>query len=110
MPLIIDGKEIETDKEGYLNDMSQWSERVAEYIAQQEDITLSDAHWEIIHLLRQFYLEFDLSPAMRPFLKYIQLNLGKEKGNSIYLLELFPSSPAKYASKIAGLPKPANCL
>jgi tRNA 2-thiouridine synthesizing protein E len=47
---------------------------------------------------------------MRPLVKYIGQRLGKEKGNSIYLLQLFPGSPAKLASKIAGLPRPENCL
>ena len=28
----------------------------------------------------------------------------------IYLMSLFPGSPAKLGSKIAGLPKPENCL
>lgn len=110
MAFTIDDKLIETDKEGYLENTDDWSETIAKYIAQEEDITLSDAHWDVIHLLRQFYQEFDLSPAMRPLVKYVGLHLGKEKANSIYLLQLFPPSPAKIASKIAGLPRPANCL
>ena len=51
-----------------------------------------------------------LSPAMRPLAKYIKLHLGAEKANSIYLMQLFPQSPAKYLAKIAGLPRPENCL
>lgn len=106
----IAGKMIPTDKEGYLKNMSDWSETVAASIAESEGVELSNHHWEIIHLLRDFYQEFSLSPAMRPLVKYIGIQLGKEKGNSIYLLTLFPPSPAKIASKIAGLPRPANCL
>ncbi len=106
----INDKIIATDSEGYLQEISDWSEEVASIIADEENITLTQDHWEIILLLRQFYQEFDLSPAMRPLIKYVTLHLGKEKGNSIYLLQLFPESPAKIASKIAGLPRPANCL
>ncbi|WP_353846398.1 TusE/DsrC/DsvC family sulfur relay protein [Pseudomonas sp.] len=29
---------------------------------------------------------------------------------SRYLFRLFPEGPAKQATKIAGLPKPANCI
>jgi tRNA 2-thiouridine synthesizing protein E len=76
----------------------------------EEGIELQEPHWEIIYLLRAFYAEFDLSPAMRPLVKYVGIKLGSDKGRSIYLLKLFPGSPAKIASKIAGLPKPDNCL
>ena len=31
-------------------------------------------------------------------------------GNSRYLYRLFPKGPARQASKLAGLPKPAKCL
>ncbi len=106
----IDGCNIRLDKEGYLKDLQQWSPAVAEKLALSEGIALTDAHWEIITALRDFYAEFELSPAMRPLVKYIALTLGREKGKSIYLLGLFPDSPAKRASRIAGLPKPTNCL
>ena len=33
-----------------------------------------------------------------------------EKGQSRYLMGLFGGSPAKLSAKIAGLPKPENCL
>lgn len=98
------------DKEGFLRQLSDWSPEVAGQIADAEGITLTDAHWEVIELLRQYYQEFDDSPAMRPLVKYCGLKLGADKGRSIYLLQLFPDSPAKIGSKIAGLPKPDNCL
>jgi tRNA 2-thiouridine synthesizing protein E len=98
------------DKEGFLRKLSDWNPQVAEQIAIAEDLVLSDAHWEIIHLLRTYYQEYDSSPAMRALVKYCALNLGSEKGKSIYLMSLFPGSPAKLGSKMAGLPKPDNCL
>ena len=42
--------------------------------------------------------------------KLVAARLGATKGNSIYLLSLFPGNPAKLAAKIAGLPRPTNCL
>jgi tRNA 2-thiouridine synthesizing protein E len=47
---------------------------------------------------------------MRPLVKRTGQALGADKGRSIYLQQLFPPSPARIASKIAGLPRPANCL
>jgi tRNA 2-thiouridine synthesizing protein E len=98
------------DAEGFLQQLEDWTPDIAAFIAQQENISLTAEHWEIIYLIRGFYKEFDLSPAMRPLVKYIGNHLGTEKGKSIYLMQLFPPSPAKLAAKIAGLPKPANCL
>ncbi|WP_202931218.1 TusE/DsrC/DsvC family sulfur relay protein [Oceanospirillum linum] len=103
-------KRIPLDDEGYLEQLSDWQPEVAEQMAEKEGLELTEAHWEVIHLLRRFYQEFELSPAMRPLVKYIGLNLGKEKAKSIYLMQLFGESPAKMASKLAGLPKPTNCL
>jgi len=100
----------ERDKQGFLVNLSDWSEPIANQIALEENVLLTKAHWEVIYILRDFYQEFALSPAMRILVKAVKQQLGDEKGNSIYLLSLFPGSPAKIASKIAGLPKPTNCL
>ncbi len=100
----------ERDPQGFLLNLDDWNPQVAEVIASEEDISLSSAHWEIITLLREFYAQYELSPAMRILVKHVRSSLGDEKGNSMYLLQLFPGSPAKIASKIAGLPKPTNCL
>ena len=97
------------DPEGYLKDVTDWSPAVAYHLANQAGLQLTDAHWQIIKLLQQYYQEFDHAPAMRPLLKYLNLKLT-ETVDSIYLLQLFPGSPAKLAAKIAGLPKPKNCL
>lgn len=100
----------EVDKEGFLIDPSAWSETVAMEIAAAEGIQLTEAHWEVIRVLRDFYETHEEAPAMRLLVKAVRHHLGEEKGNSIYLMQLFPGSPAKRASKIAGLPKPTNCL
>jgi len=98
------------DEEGFLLDLTKWDKDTARLIASHEMITLTKEHWEIINLVRSFYNEYDLSPSIRPLAKYIKKHLSEEKSRSIYLMTLFPGSPAKLACKIAGLPKPDNCL
>ncbi|MDP6165318.1 MAG: TusE/DsrC/DsvC family sulfur relay protein [Gammaproteobacteria bacterium] len=102
--------QLDLDQDGYLRNLSDWSPKTAEQLALSVHITMSSAHWEVIELLRQFYAETGVSPAMRILVKLVKKNLGPEKGNSIYLLTLFPDSPAKLAAKIAGLPRPTNCI
>jgi len=104
------GEQIETDPQGYLKLVSPWNEEIAELIAVQEQIVLTPAHWEVIHFVRDFYLEYKTSPAIRVLVKAIGQKLGADKGNSKYLYILFPTGPAKQATKIAGLPKPAKCI
>lgn len=110
MSLYVDNREIATDGEGFLKNLDDWSEAVAQCIAEREGIQLAGDHWELILLIRRFYNTFQLSPAMRPLIKYARQELGDAKGNSLYFLSLFPGSPAKILSKIAGLPRPENCL
>ena len=98
------------DDEGFLLELSSWSEGVARKLAEREQIELTAEHWVIIHLTRQYYQRYKLSPAMRPLVKFLRQQLGPDKGSSLYLLRLFPDSPAKRISKIAGLPKPDSCL
>lgn len=108
--LIINERSIELDKDGYLLDLQAWSTDVATALAERESLQLSDEHWEVLTLLRAFYDEFQLSPANRPLIKYVALKLGPDKGNSLHLNRLFNGTPAKLAAKLAGLPKPTNCL
>lgn len=108
--LLVDQRTIALDKEGYLKQLADWDESVAEAIAVTEGIQLGEQHWQILNLVRQFHQQFEHSPAMRILVKYVRQQLGEEKGNSIYLMQLFPQSPAKLAAKIAGLPRPTNCL
>ncbi|MHA6129780.1 TusE/DsrC/DsvC family sulfur relay protein [Pseudomonas fluorescens group sp. PF-1] len=108
--LTVGARTIELDKDGFLVELSDWSADVASALAAAEDIELSPEHWEILELLRSFYAEFQLSPATRPLIKYTALKLGPTKGNSLHLNRLFKGTPAKLAAKLAGLPKPTNCL
>ena len=103
------GQHISVDTQGYLNDRTQWNEELAQKIATLENIHLTEEHWIVLRYVRQFYQEFNSSPAIRPLVKYLQQHWGPDKGNSIYLHKLF-KEPAKQATKIAGLPKPARCI
>ncbi|MFP4137716.1 MAG: TusE/DsrC/DsvC family sulfur relay protein [Halomonas sp.] len=108
--LTIPDQKIPLDPEGYLVDRQDWSEAVAEALAEEEGICLTDEHWEVIRVLRDFYARFEQAPAMRPLVKAVGQALGPEKGRSIHLMRLFPGSPAKVGARLAGLPKPTHCL
>jgi tRNA 2-thiouridine synthesizing protein E len=110
MPIEANGKSYETDEEGYLANLNEWDTDVATAMAAAEDVTLTDEHWEIINFLREYYEEYQIAPAVRVLTKAVGKRLGKDKGNSKYLYELFPYGPGKQACKYAGLPKPTGCV
>ena len=101
----------EGNNEGFLEDARDWTEDVAATIAAEDGIELTEKHWEIIEFLLSFYKEHEISPpSNRLFVKAVKEALGEDRGNSIYLMQLFPGTPAKTACRIAGLPRPTNCL
>ena len=110
MAIEVNGKTIETDEEGYLVNLADWNEDAAKVLAAQDELELTDQHWEVITFLREYYDEYQIAPAVRVLTKAIGKKLGPEKGNSKYLYELFPYGPAKQACRFAGLPKPTGCV
>jgi tRNA 2-thiouridine synthesizing protein E len=110
MSIEVNGKVLETDEEGYIQNLSEWEPGVAEQMAKEDDCELSEHHWEVINFLREYYDEYQIAPAVRVLTKAIGKRLGKDKGNSKYLYALFPYGPAKQACRYAGLPKPTGCV
>ena len=67
--ITVQGKQIETDAFGYLLNMADWNEDVAKHIAQLEDVELTDAHWEVIYFVRDFYQEYTTPLRLECWLK-----------------------------------------
>ena len=107
---MVDSRQLETTDQGFLVKTAEWNEAVAVQLAALNQITLTEAHWEIILFIRHYYLQFKHLPNARVFTKAIAKEFGEEKGNSRYLHKLFPEGPLKYACKLAGLPKPPTFL
>jgi tRNA 2-thiouridine synthesizing protein E len=110
MEHIIRNNSPETTDQGFLVNVEDWNEEVAKQLAESNHIQLNPEHWEIIRFIRNYYQQFKHLPNVRVFTKAIAKELGESKGNSRYLHRLFPDGPLKYACKLAGLPKPPNCL
>jgi len=104
------GKQIELDDDGYIVDLNEWNKDIAVMLASQDGITLTDAHWEVINFLRDYYQKYQIAPMIKILVKEIGKAMGPEKGNTKYLYELYPGGPAKQACKYAGLPKPTGCV
>jgi len=110
MSLVFNEQEIATDKQGYLINFEDWHIDLAQLIADNDGLVLTELHWEVIRFVREFYLTYNTSPAIRALTKAMKAEFGEEKASSRYLYRLFKEGPAKQATKYAGLPKPARCI
>lgn len=99
----IEGRDVHVDPEGFLTTYDEWDEPLAQALAAQIGIALTDAHWRAIHFVREDYKAQGETPTIR------RLNVvggipTKE------LFALFPKKPAKKLAYIAGVPKPQGCV
>ena len=104
--LVIGAKEIETDSEGYLRNLGDWSEEFARAQAQREGLELTGEHWELIRFLRQHFQERGVQPQVRVMIRHFVEAWGPERGTNHYLHALFPNGgPQKQGNRLAGLLK-----
>jgi tRNA 2-thiouridine synthesizing protein E len=92
------------DDEGYLIDPHDWSENLAGVFARQENIELTEDHWDAIRFMREYYADHQIAPDVRHVIKHLAKRLGPESRNRIF--ELFPYGYVKQACKIAGMKRP----
>ena len=102
----INGKTIEVDANGFLVNQEDWDKDVAEAIAKNEGLALTQDHWDVIEYLRDQYInQLQNQPNMRQLVKYMGEKWSGRKIDSKTLFDLFPGNPSKQAGRIAGLPE-----
>lgn len=102
--LHVEGRAIETDSEGYLRRLDDWSEAFAKALARQEGLELTDEHWEVIRFLRAHFHEHGVQAQVRVMLRHFARAWGPERGNNHYLHAIFPiGGPQKQGNRLAGL-------
>jgi TusE/DsrC/DsvC family sulfur relay protein len=106
MQLEIGEKAVAVDDEGYLVDPEDWGEEIAETLARQERIVLSDAHWAVIRFMRKYYDQRKIAPDARHVMKFLAAYRGAASEGRNDLFRLFPYGYVKQACKIAGMRRP----
>lgn len=106
----VEALRIEVDNEGFLLDPEAWTVKVAEVIAEQEDIELNGQHWRVINFVRSEFERNQVVPQARHVLKMLQEHHGTEGGNRKALQSLFPYGYGQQACKIAGMRKPLKLM
>ncbi len=95
------------DGSGYLSDPNNWSPDFARHAAADEDITLSDTHWQVIAFMRAYLEEHGIAADARFVLKFLATEFDTDKaGSRKILFDLFPYGYVKQACKMAGMKQP----
>ena len=102
MEMIIANRPVELNEQGYLINMDQWDKEIARSIAIEEEIQLTDRHFDILDFLRTEQ-EKGTALSIRKVGKSGVVDIKE-------FYQLFPNGPLKKASRIAGIPKPASCI
>ncbi|WP_343682271.1 TusE/DsrC/DsvC family sulfur relay protein [Acinetobacter baylyi] len=102
--------QLELDQDGHLLDYTIWNEEVAKKLAQSLDLELTEWHFQILQAVRQFYQQFGHSPATRPLIKFLMKTVSPDINNAILQQRFNTGLVARHLSRLAGVPKPANCL
>lgn len=106
MSLHVEGKDIAITDTGFLEDIGDWSEAVAQALAAEEQLELGERHWDLINHLRDEYLNNGGNqPNTRNLVKAMSSHWNDRSVNAKTLYDLFPGDPSKQGGKIAGLPE-----
>ena len=106
MKFIVNDKATLEDPDGNLLVLDEWSEAIAEKLAIEEGLKLTDDHWEVIRFLRDYYKNNGLADSARALLHVLEQRYQAQGGRK-YLYQLFPKGPIRQSSRIAGLPVPS---
>ena len=106
MKLIVAGKEIERTATGFLVNAADWSEEVANELAKEHEVELTQQHWDIINYLREEYFNNNENiPNTRTIVKAMKEKWPDCDVAAGTLYGLFPKDPSKQGGMIAGLPE-----
>jgi dissimilatory sulfite reductase related protein len=97
------GKTIEFDEDGFMANHQEWDESVAEQLAGDLGITLTDRHWAVINFCRDDFMAKGDAPTLRRI-----TTVGGVPTKELY--QLFPKGPAKKVAYVSGLKKPSGCI
>ena len=99
---IIAGKTIEVNEEGYFKDASQWTSEMADEMAKEFNLELTEVRFKVLDFLRQRQKAGEALTIR---------SVGKSGITDIKgFYQLFPGAPLKISSKLSGIPKPTSCI
>ena len=109
MMLEVNGRNIETDVQGFLQHEEEWDENFAKTMAEQDGIQLFNDHWELIYYFREYHDENMTNPTMHTLIQDLgskSKQFHDRKAYEKHIYSLFHTDPVHEICKLAGLPLP----
>ncbi len=100
----VNGKSIELDANGNLQDPTLWDEDVARALAANDSLELTREHFDVLNYLRSQYFDNNGEQPMERMINKGMSGVWGRKVSSKDLYALFPGAPSKQGNRIAGLP------
>jgi TusE/DsrC/DsvC family sulfur relay protein len=102
--IMVHGKPVLTDSEGYIQDLDEWTVEFAEVLATEEGLELTEEHWQVLHYIRAYYHEHGVQAQVRHMIKHFSDVWDLARGSNHYLHDLFPrGGPQKQGNRLAGI-------
>lgn len=103
--------DVALDQDGHLCDHTIWTPDIAQQLANTLDVVLDTERLAVLQQVRAFFVKFNHAPATRPLIKWLQKTLPDDDISNQKLQQLFNTGlVARHVNRLAGLPKPPNCL
>jgi TusE/DsrC/DsvC family sulfur relay protein len=95
------------DVEGYIVNPEDWTENLAQELAGEEDLELTEEYWTILRFMREYWQQYRVAPDVRHITKHLVEAYGYDKKRAKqHLFSLFPYGYVKQACKVAGMQRP----
>lgn len=102
--------DIQLDQDGHLQNHLDWTPQVAQWMADRDGLLLTEQHLLVLSSVREFYARFGYAPATRPLIRFLMKELGDHISNAQLMQDFQTGLAARTLARLAGIPKPANCL
>lgn len=104
---MLDNTRLDIDVEGYVVNPADWSEALASSLAADEGLELTDAHWQVLRFMRDYWQLNRVAPDVRHVTRHLAEKHGfNKKTAKQQLFRLFPYGYVRQACKIAGMQRP----
>lgn len=102
--IVVEGTSVDLRADGHLSNMNDWTPELAEQMAKNEGLELTQQHWDVLNTMREYYKEYNTSPILKLLRRELSKKFGAERATENALNVLFTKGVQHQATRLAGIP------